>query len=130
MTATFYICMTSGMRGPELELTTEQVNLIVKLAEGLTQPWDGSKLAGHGLGPDHYSVYWQDGEDHCSVMTESSGFVRLWKKGDTDWTQYKDTVGLWSHLSQYASPANQKRLEDMKKEVEAYESTIFKIPGP
>lgn len=128
MNPTFYICMTSGMRGPELELTDEQVAAIVKLAEGLTRPWDGFKLAGHGLGPDHFAVSWEDKDGYCGLWTESSGFVRFWKNGDSDWTQYKDTVGLWSHLSQYGSLAHQKWLEDMAKEAEAYFS-IFKIPG-
>lgn len=130
MKSTFYICITSGMRGPELELTDEQVGAIVKLTEGLAQVWDGPKLAGHGLGSDHYAVHWWDGEDPCGLMTESSGFVRLWKKGDVDWTQYRDTVGLWTHLAQYGAPAHQKWVEDIKKEAEAYQndtSTIFKI---
>jgi hypothetical protein len=133
MTASFYICITSGMRGPELELTPEQIAAIVKLAEGLTQPWDGSTLAEHGLGPDHFAVSWEDKDGYCGLWTESSGYVRLWKNGDTDWTRYKDTVGLWAHLAQFAGPANEKWQEDLKREMAAYQGypfSIFKVQDP
>ena len=132
MTATFYICMTSGIRGPELELTDEQVEPIVKLVESLTQPWDGSTLVRHRMpAPDHYAVSWKDGDTHCDLWTESSGFVRIYKKGDTDWTEYRDTVGLWAHLASHASVAHQKWAEDMKKAEDADydENGIFRDWG-
>lgn len=125
MKAVFYICITSGARGPELDLTEEQLKPILELSEGLTQPWDGSKFAGHGLGADHYSVHWEDDDGtHYGLMTESSGFVRIWRKGDTDWTQYRDTVGLWAHLAQYGGPAHQQWIEDSRKQAEEYQKWL------
>lgn len=125
MKTTFYICMTSGVRGPELQLTDEQSQAILKIAEGLTKPWDGSKFAGLGLGEDHFSVFWEEDDgQHHGLRTESSGYVSIWRKGDTDWIDYRDTVGLWTHLAQYVSAAHTQWIEDQKKRMEAYQKWV------
>lgn len=132
MSTLFYICMTSGIRGPEGELTEELSKEISELAGQLTEPWNGSKLEGRGLSalsPTHYAVSWLDKDAPIvSLRTTANGYITVWKQGDTDWHEYKDTVGIWAKLAPTGSATYQKWTDDMQKAMED-QPLIFKIPG-
>jgi hypothetical protein len=135
MKAQFYICMTSGTKGPEAQLTEELSKEIIDLALQLNKPWIGSKLATMGLfGSDHYIVVWEDkAAPVLGLRTLSSGYVSMWKQGDTDWHVYQDTVGLWARLAPTGSQAYQKWCEDINKAMDEYEKNspdIFGINKP
>jgi hypothetical protein len=128
----FYICMTSGIRGPEGELSEELSKEISELAGRLTEPWDGSTLEGRRLGdlsPTHYAVSWLDKDSPVvSLRTTANGYVTVWRQGDTDWHEYKDTMGIWAKLAPTGSVILQKWYDDMRKAMEDT-APIFKIPG-
>lgn len=132
MSTLFYICMTSGIRGPEGELTEELSKEISELVGELTEPWEGSKLEGRGLNAlcsTHYAVSWLDKDAPIiSLRTTANGYITVWKQGDTDWREYKDTVGIWAKLAPTGSITLQKWHDDMKKTMEDV-APIFKIPS-
>jgi len=133
MTASFYICMTSGAPGPIGVLEEELSKEISELAGQLTEPWNGSKMEGRGLGalsPTHYAVSWVDKDAPIvSLRTTANGYVTVWRKGDIDWHEYRDTVGLWAKLAPTGSATLQKWYDDMQKAMEDV-SPIFKITIP
>lgn len=108
MKCEFYVCCTSGIQGPTLELTQEQAQKIVDFAMELSEPWTSNEFSGSRLGPDHFMVCWTDtNAPILGLSTNITGYVSIWKQGDTDWRKLRDTVGLWTHLAQYGSHAYQ-----------------------
>lgn len=109
MDCTLYICMTSGVEGPSLALTEDQSRNIISLALQLNKPWVGTRLLGlSSLRQDHFLVAWEDPNSQImGLRAETNGYVSMWKHGDTDWHEFQDTVGLWTHLAPYGSTAYQ-----------------------
>lgn len=127
MKSTFYICMTSGIEGPKAELTEEFSKEISDLALQLDKSWESYRLAGMGLGIDHYMVYWGNDAPIISLSVDGTGYVSMWKNGDTDWQTFKDTVGLWARLAPTGSSAYQKWVEGIESVVAV--TSIFNITG-
>jgi hypothetical protein len=96
-----YVNMTSGIVGPEIELTDEQVQELVNRVSQLNKLWVGSAHF-EMLGPDHYLVYAPFAIPN-GVRTNAHGFVSVWK--DDDWINYQDTAGVWGYLAPFASQA-------------------------
>ena len=123
---TLYVNMTSGIRGPEIELTDEQVAKITELTNQLDQPWEGSSLFGMGMGPDHYMVSFP--LSNFGVWTNSHGFVCKWEAND--WVNYKDTVGLWGYLAPIGSRAIIQWREEQERYSKEYaEKAAQGVPG-
>ena len=123
---TLHVCMTSGIRGPEIELTDEQVAKITELIAQLDQPWVGSAHFGMGLGSDVYmvSIY----PTGAGLQTNAYGFVSKWE--GNDWVNYKDTVGLWGYLAPIGSQAIiQWREEEERYSKEYAEKAAAGVPG-
>jgi hypothetical protein len=121
--ATFFILLTSGIQGPEAELTDEQVQKIEELALQLNQPWVGSTHFGMGLGPTNYGVHSLNKISGLRVLPQ--GYATIWKPGDTEWHDFIDTVGLWAYLATIGSPVLQKWLEDGQKAMDKYNEEMF-----
>jgi len=121
--ATFYIMMTSGIEGPQCELTDEQIQNIEEMALELNQPWVGSTHFGMGLGPTNYGVSGLNKISGLRILPQ--GFVTIWKPGDTDWHNFMDTVGLWTYLATIGSPTLQKWLKDGQKQMDEYNEEML-----
>lgn len=92
---TLYISMTSGIRGPECEITAEQADHISTLVSKLTEFWTESKFFGMGLGPTNYIVTW---DDKYALRVIPEGLVSIWSDGYQNWQGFTDTVGIWKYL--------------------------------
>ena len=125
MKATFYICMTYGAQGPEMQLTDGEARAISNLAREMTVAWNGPGIAGLALGPDHYVVYWEDAPDVdvIALRVDSSGYVSMWLKNNAGWYDYTDTVGLWNSLSYFGKIAYQKWLSEIQEDSKEDEET-------
>lgn len=127
---TLYVCMTSGIRGPEIELTDEQVQEIINRISQLAEPWVGSSHFG-GPSSDHYMVHVPYAIPN-GVRTNAYGFVSVWKdigKG-ADWINYKDTVGLWGYLAPIGSKAIIQWREEQERYSKEYaEKAAQGVPG-
>jgi len=122
--ATFYILLTSGIEGPQCELTDEQATKIEELVNQLEQPWVSSTNFGMRLGPTNYSV--SDLDKKWGLRVLSQGFVTVWDPVDNDWHNFVDTVGLWSYLATIGSPTLQKWLEDGQKQMDEYNEEMLR----
>ena len=121
MTTKFSICITSGIQGPESQLTEEQSQRVSELAGQLTEPWIGGRPLGVGLSPDHFLVIWEnDSAPILGVRTTIRGYVSMWKQGDTDWHDFVDTVGLWSYLAPIGSTTYQNWMKEFQKETDVF----------
>ena len=129
MTTKLYVCMTSGIEGPEAELTEEQSQKIIELVGQLSQPWVGDAPIGMNLSKDHFIVDWDDDNSLISaIRTDPSGYVNMWKRGDTDWHDFVDTVGLWSYLSPLGVDAHQKWVKQSSEAMEKFYEEMQRIP--
>ena len=123
---TLYVCMTSGVQGPEIELTDEQVAKITQLTNQLDQPWEGSSHFGMGMGPHVYmvSIY----PTGAGIRTNAYGFVSKWEGNDL--VNYKDTVGLWGYLAPIGSKAILLWREEQERYSKEYaEKAAAGVPG-
>lgn len=120
--ATLYISMTSGSRGPELELTDEQANHISELISELSVFWAESKFFGMGLGPTNYIVSWGD---KYAFRVIPEGLVSIWSDGAKDWQYFKDTVGIWKYLEPIGTIALQEWKNDMQKQMDEFNEEMF-----
>lgn len=126
MTVSFYISMTSGIRGPEAELTQEQSDKVSELVQQLTDEWVGDKPG--GLGHLHATNYIVSGLNGLanSVAVDAYGFTRVWENGSSDWRYFKDTVGLWAYLAPIGYAALRKWLDEAEKAHEEYYEKLAK----
>ena len=120
--------MTSGIRGPESELTDEQSAKAAELVQQLTEEWGAEKP--HGLShlhPTSYIVSWNNEDSPVSsVHVDAYGFTMVWMAGDTDWKYYKDTVGLWAYLAPTGYSALRQWLDLHEKAIKEYNETLAK----
>src|SRR5512144_243092 len=113
MTASFYISMTSGIRGPEGELTDEQAAKAAELVQQLSEEWVTQRPGGLShLHATNYILSWNnEGSPIQSVHVDAYGFTMVWLVGATDWKYYKDTVGLWGYLAPFGQVFLRKWLD-------------------
>jgi hypothetical protein len=126
MTASLYVSMTSGIRGPEGHLPKRQADKAAKLVQQLTEKWPGPNPGGLShLHATNYVVSWNNADSLVqSVHVDCIGFVSVWMVGATDWTYFKDTVGLWGYIAPYGQKALRKWLDDHEKAIKAHEQNL------
>lgn len=126
MTATFYISMTSGIMGPEGKLTKKQADKAAKLVQQLTEKLPLTNASWRfKLHPTNYIVSWNNADSPIqSVHVESSGLIMLWMKGDSDWSFFKDTVGLWGYLAPFGQKFLRKWLDGHEKAMKEYHEKL------
>lgn len=123
---TLYVCMTSGVRGPEIELTDVQVQELVSRISELDKPWEGSAHFGMPSS-DHYMVHAPFAIPN-GIRTNAFGFVSVWK--DNDWVNYHDTAGVWGYLAPFASKAIILWREEQERYSKEYaEKAAAGVPG-
>lgn len=124
MTVSFYISMTSGIRGPEGELTEEQANKVTELIQQLTEEWVGQQPGGLShLHATNYIVSGLEGPA-LSVAVDAYGFTRVWTNSNSDWRYYKDTVGLWAYLAPIGYSTLRKWLDEAEKAMKEYQEKL------
>ncbi len=128
----FYISMTSGIQGPEGELSKEEADKAVELSLQLTEEWPGAPR--HGLGALHatnYIVSWENADSPVSsIHVDAYGFTMVWMAEATDWKYYKDTVGLWASLAPAGYATLRKWLDvgekAIKEEMDKYDEKVLR----
>lgn len=119
---TLYVCMTSGIRGPEIELTDEEVAKINELVDKFDITWEGSNFFGMGLSSDHFMVHVVTPDYYFYLDTNMTGYVKCCKvNAGTEYSfaldkEYKDTVGIWGYLA----PIGQRAYFQWREEQERY----------
>lgn len=133
---TLHVCITSGIKGPEIELTDEETSKIISLVNELDAPWTGSSFFGMGLSPDHFLVHITTPTLMVYLDTNMTGYVKLYKAGpDAEYNmafeqKYKDTVGLWGYLAPIAHRAYQQWIAEQERYSKEYaEKAAAGVPG-
>ena len=128
MTATFYVSMTSGIRGPEGKLTTKQADKAAKLVQQLTERLPITNASYHfKLHPTNYIVSWNDTNSPIqSVHVDSYGLAMVWVPGSTDWVYFRDTVGLWGYLAPFGQKFLKKWTDIQEKAMKEYHEKLAK----
>lgn len=141
--SSLYICMTSGLRGPETKLSDEEIVKLKNLIDQLNDPWTGSNFFGMGLSSDHFLVHVVTPDYYFYLDTNMQGYVKVTKveaKLGSDDTaisiapvvenEYKDTVGLWSYLAPIAHKALMEWYEENERARKEYnEKAAQGVPG-
>lgn len=133
---TLYVCMTSGVKGPEIELTDEEVSKINELVSQLDTPWEGSNFFGMGLSSDHFMVNIITSDYSIYIDTNMCGYVKFSKLEPnialsySSLEEYKDTVGLWGYLAPIGQRAYLQWIEKQKQYSKEYaEKAAQGVPG-
>jgi hypothetical protein len=143
MKVTFMICMYSGNRNPETELTEEQGQKIVELVSKLNKKCDEPPLWGLGsLGPESYVIVWGNGGSPFDIPSMNLIYLKIDQNGCTCiWynieenhigekyikIDYKDTVGLWEYLNPIGIKLLDKHQRDAQEVMDEYNEKMFRV---
>ncbi len=130
MTASFYISMTSGIRGPEGELPNEQAAKVLELTQQLTEECSHQHRGLSDLHATNYIISWNNEDSPVnSVHVDAYGYTMVWVSGATDWKYYKDTVGLWGYLAPFGQTFLRQWLDNAERFMKEFNEKMFPVPG-
>lgn len=129
MKAIFSINMYSGLQNPEVELTEEQSQKVIELANRLDHPITDDNFSGLRSSVTNYMVWWGPSSAPFHVIHVSEYLdVQICRQGDVEYSTFQDTVGLWAYLAPIGGKIYLEHRRQTEKAMEDYHEEMFGIP--